>query len=172
MTNPPKENYEKTWIPCLIFNDVGQYGTPMRICYENFCLFLLREFLFISRSFFYHNLLATWSGVTHLSAHEGRRYGREEQRRDPIRVLIVDEGLCTLCRQQRVNLQCITITRGFPKLLPRHSFLFHLPAPPFCFVSLFTCNSHSLATRMDKCAPNTLICKQGLSICQTMMKSW
>jgi hypothetical protein len=31
-----------------------------------------------------------------------------------------------LCRQQRVYLRCITITRGFPKLLPRHS-----PLPPF-----------------------------------------
>jgi hypothetical protein len=27
-----------------------------------------------------------------------------------------------LSRQQRANLHCLTITRGFPKLLPRHSF--------------------------------------------------
>ena len=105
-------------------------------------------------------------------------FGREEQRRGPIRVLLVDKGLRALCRQQRANLSCITIMHSFPKLLPRHSFLFHLPAPPFCFVSLFTCNSHSLATcfllatRMDKCAPNALICKQGLAICQTMTKPW
>jgi hypothetical protein len=42
-------------------------------------------------------------------------------------VLVVDEGLRALCRQQRANLRCITITRGFPKLLPLPFIAFQLP---------------------------------------------
>jgi hypothetical protein len=34
-------------------------------------------------------------------------------------VLVVDEGLRTLCRQQRANLRCVTTTHGLAKLLPR-----------------------------------------------------
>jgi len=62
--------------------------------------------------------------------------GRFVERRVPIRDLVVDEGLRALCGQQRVNLRCITITRGIPKLLPRHSF----PAPSLRVLSVFTCN--------------------------------
>ena len=40
----------------------------------------------------------------------------------PMHVLVVDEGLSDLCRQQRANLRCVTITRDFAKLLPRHVF--------------------------------------------------
>jgi hypothetical protein len=62
--------------------------------------------------------------------------GSDKQRRGLMRALVVDEGLRALCRQQRANLRCITITRGIPKLLPRHSF----PAPSLCLLSLFPCN--------------------------------
>jgi hypothetical protein len=48
--------------------------------------------------------------------------GRGLKRREPMRVLVVDEGLRALCRQQRANLGCVAIMRGFAKLLPRHSF--------------------------------------------------
>jgi hypothetical protein len=51
--------------------------------------------------------------------------GSAVERRENIGDLVVDEGLCALCRQQRANLRCVTITRGIPKLLPRNSF----PAP-------------------------------------------
>jgi hypothetical protein len=51
--------------------------------------------------------------------------------------------MCALCRQQLSKLRCITITRGIPKLLPRHSF----PAPSLCFLSLFTCNLYGPSVR-------------------------
>ena len=47
--------------------------------------------------------------------------GLDEQLCGPMRVLLVDEGLRALCRQQRANLRCVTIKRGIPKLLSRHS---------------------------------------------------
>jgi hypothetical protein len=42
----------------------------------------------------------------------------------PMRVLVVDEGLSVLCRQESANLLCVSITRrrGIPKLLSRHRF--------------------------------------------------
>jgi hypothetical protein len=83
--------------------------------------------------------------------------GRDVERRDPMRALVVDEGLRALCRQQRENLRCVTITRGLEKLLPRHGF----PAPSLCFLSLFPCNLYGPSVR-----PHALICKQGLAICQ------
>ena len=71
--------------------------------------------------------------------------GRDVERIGPMSVLVVDEGLHVLCRQQRVNLHCVTITRGIPKLLPRHCF----PAPslPKFFLSLFPCNLYGLIVR-------------------------
>ena len=69
--------------------------------------------------------------------------GLDEQLCGPMRVLLVDEGLRALCRQQRANLRCITITRGSPKLLPRHSF----PTPSLCFSSLFPWNLYILSVR-------------------------
>jgi hypothetical protein len=45
-----------------------------------------------------------------------------DQRCGPMGVLVVDEGLRALCRQQRANLRCVTITRGRVNLLTRHSF--------------------------------------------------
>jgi hypothetical protein len=57
-----------------------------------------------------------------------------------MRVLVVDEGLRALCRQQRANLLCVNMrgifarpreaTRGLAKMPPRHSF----PAPCFEFL--------------------------------------
>jgi Na+-translocating ferredoxin:NAD+ oxidoreductase RnfE subunit len=55
--------------------------------------------------------------------------GRLVERREPARVLVVDEGLRALYRQQRADLRCVTITRGFPKLLTCHH--------NFCFFFLF-----------------------------------
>jgi hypothetical protein len=49
-------------------------------------------------------------------------YVRVVEQRAPMLVLVVDEGLRTLCRQQRANLRCVTTTHGLAKLLPRHSF--------------------------------------------------
>ena len=45
--------------------------------------------------------------------------GRFVEWRVPNLVLVVDEGLRTLCRQERSNLRCITITRSLPKLLDK-----------------------------------------------------
>jgi hypothetical protein len=69
--------------------------------------------------------------------------GSTVERRETKRVLVVDEGLRVLCRQQRANLRCVTTTRGIPKLLPRHGF----PAPSLCFLSLFPCNLHRPSVR-------------------------
>jgi len=71
--------------------------------------------------------------------------GRAMEGRVPMRALVVHEGLRALCRQQRVNLRCITNTRGFPKLLPRHSF----PAPSLCFLNI------SLQLVHQVCSPRT-----------------
>ncbi len=81
----------------------------------------------------------------------------KEQRCVPLSVQVVDEGLCVLCRQQRANLLCVTIMRCLAKLIPCHILSF--PLPPF----------YLLATIWSKCV-HTLICKQGLVICQGINK--
>ena len=53
--------------------------------------------------------------------------GRDVERRGPMRVLVVDEGLRALCRQQRANLCYVTNKRGLAKLLPVIAFAL----PPF-----------------------------------------
>jgi hypothetical protein len=60
-----------------------------------------------------------------------------------------------LCRQQRANLRCVAITRGFPKLLPRHDVSRSLP-------SLLKIIYLQLV--WTKCAPQALICKQELAM--------
>ncbi len=69
--------------------------------------------------------------------------GREKDRRAPTRVLVVDEGLRALCRQQRANLCFVTNKRGLAKLQPRHSF----PAPSLCSLRLFTCTVYGPSVR-------------------------
>ena len=61
---------------------------------------------------------------------------RVVERREPMHVLVVEGGLHSVCRQQRVNLRCITIMRGLSTLLPRHDF----SSPSLSFLSLFPCN--------------------------------
>ncbi len=78
------------------------------------------------------------------------------ERRVPIRDLVVDEGLRALCGQQRVNLLCITMTRGIPNLLPRQLSRSLPSRLKFIFLELV----------LAKCAPHALICKQELPICQ------
>jgi hypothetical protein len=53
--------------------------------------------------------------------------GRKVERCAPSRPLVVDEGLRAWCRQQRADLRCVAMLRGFQKLPPRHNF----PAPVF-----------------------------------------
>jgi hypothetical protein len=57
-----------------------------------------------------------------------------------IRVLAIDEGLRSLCRQQRGNLRCMTITCGLQKLLPEafEASIFHRPI--INFLMLFVCS--------------------------------
>ena len=61
---------------------------------------------------------------------------RVVERREPMHVLVVEEGLHSVCGQQRANLRCITIMCVLSTLLPRHDF----PSPSLCFLCLFPCN--------------------------------
>ena len=55
-------------------------------------------------------------------------YGRDVEWCTRMCILVVDEGLYDLCRQQYGNLHSVSITCGLTKLFPRHTCMFeHFP---------------------------------------------
>jgi hypothetical protein len=63
-----------------------------------------------------------------------------------------------LCRQQRANLRCVSIQRGIPKLLPRHSFTLPPSASQVRARSLSLARALSLAMGSSLCRTSEKPC--------------